>query len=166
MNIGEAARASGISPKMIRYYESIGLIRRAARSESGYRHYAAEDVHTLSFIRRARDLGFSVERIGELLALWRDRERASADVKALVLSHVAELREKIAALKAMVHTLEHLAEHCHGNERPACPIIEGLEAADGGAAIDVPQPKQAVALRTAGERSPSRRHAPRKPPPL
>jgi MerR family transcriptional regulator, copper efflux regulator len=133
MNIGQAARASGVSAKMIRYYESIGLIPKAARTGGGYRHYTAEDVHALTFIRRARDLGFSVEQIGELLALWRDRERASGDVKALVLSHVADLKQKIVALQAMVRTLEHLAHHCHGDERPACPIIEGLEA-DGAAA--------------------------------
>jgi len=126
MNIGEAATFSGVSAKMIRYYEQIGLIPPAARSEAGYRHYSAQDAHSLRFIRRARDLGFSVEQIGELLVLWRDRERASADVKAVALSHVAGLKAKIAELQAMVQTLEHLAEHCHGNDRPDCPIIADL----------------------------------------
>ncbi|MDX5517491.1 Cu(I)-responsive transcriptional regulator [Stenotrophomonas sp. HMSC10F06] len=126
MNIGEAATFSGVSAKMIRYYEQIGLIPPAARSEAGYRHYSPQDAHSLRFIRRARDLGFSVEQIGELLVLWRDRERASADVKAVALSHVAGLKAKIAELQAMVQTLEHLAEHCHGNDRPDCPIIADL----------------------------------------
>lgn len=126
MNIGEAATFSGVSAKMIRYYEQIGLIPPAARSKAGYRHYSPQDAHSLRFIRRARDLGFSVEQIGELLVLWRDRERASADVKAVALSHVAGLKAKIAELQAMVQTLEHLAEHCHGNDRPDCPIIADL----------------------------------------
>jgi MerR family transcriptional regulator, copper efflux regulator len=124
MNIGEAAKASGVSAKMIRCYEDIGLIPKPARLQSGHRHYAQEDAHTLTFIRRARDLGFSVDQIGELLARWHDRGRASADVKALVLEHVEQLRERIAALQAMARTLEHLAQHCHGDARPACPIIE------------------------------------------
>jgi len=111
---------------MIRYYEQIGLIPPAARSEAGYRHYSPQDAHSLRFIRRARDLGFSVEQIGELLVLWQDRERASADVKAVALSHVGGLKAKIAELQAMVQTLEHLAAHCHGNDRPDCPIIADL----------------------------------------
>ncbi|AOX60889.1 Cu(I)-responsive transcriptional regulator [Stenotrophomonas bentonitica] len=126
MNIGEAATFSGVSAKMIRYYEQIGLIPPAARSEAGYRHYSPQDAHSLRFIRRARDLGFSVEQIGELLVLWQDRERASADVKAVALSHVDGLKAKIAELQAMVQTLEHLAAHCHGNDRPDCPIIADL----------------------------------------
>jgi Cu(I)-responsive transcriptional regulator len=126
MNIGEAARFSGVSAKMIRYYEQIGLIPKALRSDAGYRNYTPQDAHSLRFIRRARDLGFSVEQISELLVLWQDRERASADVKAVALSHVAELKAKVAELQAMAQTLEHLAAHCHGNDRPDCPIIADL----------------------------------------
>lgn len=129
MNIGQAAKASGFSAKMIRYYEQTGLIPKAIRSEAGYRNYSPSDVHTLRFIRRARDLGFSVEQIAELLALWRDRGRASADVKAIALSHVAGLKVKISDLEAMARTLEHLAAHCYGDHRPECPIIEDLAEA-------------------------------------
>ncbi|WP_419204041.1 Cu(I)-responsive transcriptional regulator [Bordetella trematum] len=126
MNIGQASLASGISAKMIRYYESIGLIPAPARSDAGYRHYREEDLHTLHFIRRARSLGFSVEQMHELLALWRDRSRASADVKRIALEHVAELERKAAELHEMADTLRHLARHCHGDARPDCPIISGL----------------------------------------
>jgi len=126
MNIGQAAKASGISAKMIRYYESIGLISSAHRTESGYRVYLDSDVHTLRFIARARDLGFSVEQMGDLLALWRDRSRASGDVKAIALEHIEELERKARALKEMSDTLRHLAEHCHGDARPDCPILEEL----------------------------------------
>jgi MerR family copper efflux transcriptional regulator len=126
MNIGQAAAASGVSAKMIRYYEQIGLIEPPARSHSGYRVYAEPNVHTLRFVRRARSLGFSVEETGALLALWRDRSRASADVKTLALKHVAELEEKAAALQAMAATLRHLASHCHGDQRPDCPILDKI----------------------------------------
>lgn len=126
MNIGEASSTSGVSAKMIRYYESIGLIPEATRSESGYRVYSNVDVHTLRFIRAARDLGFAVEQIEELLVLWRDRKRASADVKRLALEHVEELEHKIGELRQMVHTLKHLAGHCRGDQRPQCPIIKTL----------------------------------------
>lgn len=126
MNIGEAARSSGVSAKMIRYYEQIGLIPQAVRSDAGYRHYSAADLHSLRFIRRSRDLGFSVEQISALLVLWRDRERASADVKAMALSHATALRTKIAELQAMLQTLEHLAAHCQGTDRPDCPILADL----------------------------------------
>ena len=135
MNIGNAARASGVSAKMIRYYESIGLIPKAARSESGYRHYTEADVHTLRFIRRARDLGFPVEQIGELLALWHDRSRASADVKQVALAHVEALETKVRELMAMSRTLRHLAETCHGDARPHCPILDDLA---GGQAENPP----------------------------
>lgn len=128
MNIGQAAEASGVSAKMIRYYEQIGLIEPPARSQSGYRVYAEPNVHTLRFVRRARSLGFSVDETGALLALWRDRSRASADVKQLALKHVAELEEKAAALQAMAATLRHLASHCHGDQRPDCPILDKIGA--------------------------------------
>lgn len=126
MNIGQAAKVSGVTAKMIRYYEQIGLIPKANRSDAGYRNYNSSDVHSLYFIRRARDLGFSVEQISELLALWHDRERASSAVKTMALAHVAGLKTKIAELQAMTQTLEHLANHCQGNDRPDCPIIEDL----------------------------------------
>ena len=126
MNIGEASKASGVSTKMIRYYEQIKLISPAHRTESSYRTYTDNDVHTLQFIRRARDLGFSVDQMKALLALWRDRSRASADVKAIALEHIAELERKAEAIAAMTKTLKHLASHCHGDERPDCPIIEGF----------------------------------------
>ena len=129
MNIGDAAASSGVSAKMIRYYEQTGLIPKAVRTEAGYRTYSDADVHSLRFIRRARDLGFSVEQIAELLALWHDRGRASADVKAVALTHVEALRAKIAELQAMARTLEHLAAHCHGDDRPDCPILADLAEA-------------------------------------
>jgi MerR family transcriptional regulator, copper efflux regulator len=130
MNIGQAAAACGVSAKMIRHYESIGLIGAAKRTASGYRVYSDHDVHTLGFIRRARDLGFSVPRIRELLALWRDQNRASADVKRIALEHVAALQAKMRQIEAMADTLLHLAEHCHGDDRPDCPIIHGLAQDD------------------------------------
>ena len=126
LNIGAAADASGVSAKMIRYYESVGLIPEVARSDAGYRVYRASDIHTLRFIRRARDLGFSVKDIAQLLTLWQDRERASADVKALALTHVEALHTKISELEAMAKTLQHLAQHCQGNTRPDCPILDDL----------------------------------------
>lgn len=126
MNIGEAADASGVSAKMIRYYEKTGLIEPAGRTSSGYRVYAGRDVHTLKFIRRARDLGFSVEQIQGLLALWRDRERASADVKAVALEHVERLCKKVAELEAMIDTLKNLAETCTDDDRADCPILRDL----------------------------------------
>ncbi|MGY6695598.1 MAG: Cu(I)-responsive transcriptional regulator [Roseinatronobacter sp.] len=128
MNIGEAAKGSGVSAKMIRYYEETGLIPAVARTDAGYRIYSDQDVHMLRFIRRARDLGFSVDGIRELLGLWRDRDRHSADVKRLALAHVAELRQKIRELEDMATTLETLAACCHGNDRPDCPILSELEA--------------------------------------
>ena len=126
MNIGKAAAASGVSAKMIRHYGSIGLLAAARRTDAGYRAYTDEDVHVLRFIRRARDLGFAVAGIAELLALWRDQGRASADVKGIALAHVAELERKIAQLQGMADTLRTLAAHCHGDARPDCPILEEL----------------------------------------
>lgn len=127
MNIGEAAEASGVSTKMIRYYEQNGLIPPAARTEAGYRVYSEQDVHMLRFIRRARDLGFSVDAISDLLDLWRDQSRQSADVKRLALEHVGSLRRKIGELEAMADTLEDLATNCSGDHRPDCPILNDLE---------------------------------------
>jgi MerR family transcriptional regulator, copper efflux regulator len=129
MNIGQAAQASGVSAKMIRYYEEIGLVPKAARRESGYRDYEEADIHRLRFIRRARDLGFTVDQIGELLGLWADRSRASSNVKTLAMSHVEELRRKKAEIEGMIATLESLAQSCHGDDRPDCPILEELGAA-------------------------------------
>lgn len=128
MNIGQAATASGVSAKMIRYYESIGLVAQIGRTGNGYRVYKKSDIHTLRFIRRARDFGFPVEQIGELLALWRDRSRASGDVKRIALDHIGALRRKVTELEQMIGTLTHLAEHCHGDERSDCPIVEDLAA--------------------------------------
>ncbi|MBB1517645.1 Cu(I)-responsive transcriptional regulator [Aquipseudomonas guryensis] len=128
MNIGQAAKHSGLSAKMIRYYESIGLLRPAGRSDSGYRLYGAQDLHVLAFIKRSRDLGFSLEEVGKLLTLWQDRGRASADVKALALRHIDELNRKIAELTALRDTLGELAEHCQGDHRPDCPILRDLES--------------------------------------
>ncbi|MCA0399721.1 MAG: Cu(I)-responsive transcriptional regulator [Proteobacteria bacterium] len=127
MNIGEAASASGVSAKMIRYYEEIGLISPVQRNGSGaYRVYGAAEIHHLRFIRRARDLGFSVQEIGALLKLWQDRNRASADVKAIAQEKIAALEIKIAELEAMRKALQHLAAHCHGDLRPDCPILDDL----------------------------------------
>ncbi len=127
MNIGQAAQASGVSAKMIRYYEQIALIKAVGRTAAGYRDYAVEDVHELRFIRRARDLGFSIAEITELLSLWRDRSRRSADVKAIALVRIEDLRQRIAGMEQMAATLEHLAECCSGDERPDCPILDDLE---------------------------------------
>ncbi|WP_018237969.1 Cu(I)-responsive transcriptional regulator [Ensifer sp. BR816] len=129
MNIGDVSRESGVSTKMIRYYEEIGLIPAAHRTEAGYRIYCEKDVHKLRFIRRARDLGFSVTQLTELLALWSDGHRASADVKRIARQHIAELEHKLQELQAMTDALKHLAEHCHGDHRPECPILEDLAGA-------------------------------------
>lgn len=126
MKIGEASEASGVSAKMIRHYEAHGLIARAGRTQSGYRTYDGEDVHVLRFIRRARDLGFSMKEIKTLLGLWNNRRRASADVKRLATGHIADLDAKIAAMQAMRRTLVTLAHNCHGDERPDCPILDDL----------------------------------------
>ena len=133
MNIGEAARASGVSAKMIRHYESLGLFPEAARTDSGYRQYTDKEVSTLRFVRQSRDLGFSTEQIRELLGLWQDRRRPSRQVKLLAQAHIVELDEKLKELQAMKATLEHLVHCCHGDDRPDCPIIETL-AREGGTA--------------------------------
>lgn len=126
MNIGHASKQSGVSQRMIRHYEAIGLIPKAARRDSGYRDYDDKDVHTLRFIRRARDLGFPIEEIGQLLALWQDKARASADVKALAIARADELKRKEREIQAMRRSLETLARECHGDNRPDCPILEEL----------------------------------------
>lgn len=130
-NIGEAARLSGVSAKMIRHYESAGLIPEAARTVAGYRLYSDPDVHRLRFVKRARGLGFSMKQIEVLLALWSDRSRASAEVKRLARQHADDLGQRIAEMQAMQRTLEDLARRCHGDQRPDCPILDDLS---GGAA--------------------------------
>lgn len=126
MNIGEAAHATGVSAKMIRHYESLGLLPRVARSESGYRQVDEDALHTLRFIRRARDLGFDMKEIAALLQLWRNRRRSSAEVKRIALAHVADLQRRIEAMQAMQRTLQHLAHGCAGDTRPDCPILDDL----------------------------------------
>jgi len=126
MNIGQASRTSGVSERMIRHYEKIGLVPQPARRASGYRDYSATDVNRLRFIANARDLGFPIEEIGILLALWSNKNRASAEVKALALARAEELDRKARAIEAMRLSLLHLADACHGDDRPDCPILEGI----------------------------------------
>jgi MerR family copper efflux transcriptional regulator len=126
MNIGQAAKQSGLSTKMIRYYESTGLLAAANRSDSGYRLYSKNDLHTLEFIKRSRDLGFSLEEVGKLLALWQNKERASSEVKALAREHIGILDQKILELTELRETLNVLVDHCHGDDRPDCPILNRL----------------------------------------
>jgi len=126
MNIGEAAKASGVSAKMIRHYEQVGLFPEPRRTDAGYRQYGENEVHTLRFIRHARDLGFSIEQIGELLALWHNRRRSSRQVKALAQAQIDRLERKLREIEVMKATLEHLVHCCHGDDRPDCPILESL----------------------------------------
>lgn len=126
VSISHAAELSGISAKMVRHYESLGLLPRVARTDSGYRQYSEADVHTLRFIKRARDLGFSMAEIAELVALWQNRRRASASVKRIAQQHAADLTQRIEAMQAMQRTLNQLLHHCHGDERPDCPILDDL----------------------------------------
>ena len=126
MDIGRASKASGVSVKMIRHYEAIGLLPKVARTFSNYRVYRDSDVHTLRFIRRARALGFSMADIQELVGLWQNTSRSSASVKKIAGKHVDELKRKIAELETMVATLQHLTKHCHGDHRPDCPILDDL----------------------------------------
>jgi len=128
MNIGQAAKRTGLSAKMIRYYESIGLLKPASRTDSGYRLYGPDDLHSLTFIKRSRDLGFSLEEVAKLLTLWQDRQRASADVKALASEHIADLNRRIEELVSLRDTLSELVAHCHGDDRPDCPILKDLAA--------------------------------------
>ena len=136
MNIGDVSKATGISAKMIRYYEETGLIRAPLRTYSGYRVYAENDIQTLRFVRRARDLGFTVKQIDDPLTLWRDRSRASADVKQIAMGHMAELEKKMRELNEMKETLRHLASNCQGDNRPDCPILSLLS----NTAPDAPVP--------------------------
>lgn len=126
MKIGEAAERSGVKAKMIRYYESIGLLAPAPRRDNTYRDFDARDVHDLRFIRRARSLGFSIEEITRLLTLWRDKSRPSREVKEIASTHIDALQQRISELQSMVSTLQHLSHHCHGDHRPDCPILDDL----------------------------------------
>jgi MerR family transcriptional regulator, copper efflux regulator len=134
MNIGAAAKASGLSAKMIRYYESIGLLQAAGRSANGYRHYSPQELEQLSFIKRARLLGFTLEEVGKLLALWQDGQRASSDVKALASEHISQLNQKIAELIGLRDSLQELVHSCNGDERPDCPILKELATGSCSAA--------------------------------
>jgi MerR family transcriptional regulator, copper efflux regulator len=126
VNIGMAARMSGVSPKMVRHYESLGLLPAVGRTDSGYRQYSDAEIHTLRFIKRARELGFSMDDISELVSLWQNRRRASASVKRIAQRRSEELAERIFAMQAMQRTLEQLITCCHGDERPDCPILDDL----------------------------------------
>ena len=126
MNIGELTKETGIAAKTIRYYESVGLLAAPSRSGGNYRIYGERDLATLRFVQRARKLGFSVKEVGDLVALWQDRQRASADVRALATAHLGEIERKLKELEAMRATLDHLIKRCHGNKRPDCPIIDEL----------------------------------------
>jgi MerR family copper efflux transcriptional regulator len=149
MNIGQAAEASGVSAKMLRYYEAIGLIAKAGRTAAGYRVYSDADVNTLRFVRRARDLGLPLERIRLLVGLWRDKDRSSREVKRIALEHAAELRAKVAELTGMLEALEALAEACHGDHRPECPILRDLE---GGGRRPSPSDGNAILRRNTARR--------------
>jgi MerR family transcriptional regulator, copper efflux regulator len=149
MNIGEASAATGVSAKMIRHYESLRLLPAVARSEAGYRRYDEQTLHTLRFIRRARDLGFGLGEIEQLLALWGDRQRASAEVKAVAARHVADLEDRIQRMQAMQRTLQHLVHACHGDGRPDCPILDDLAAADPVSAPSSAHPPPPTAPRSA-----------------
>ena len=127
MNIGQAAKASGVNAKLIRHYESIGIIPKASRASSGYRTYSENDVHVLIFVRRARSLGFSMKEIKKLVGLWKNKSRTSKEVKALAVQHLRELENKILELQEMADSLRYLSRNCHGDHRPDCPILTNLE---------------------------------------
>ena len=131
VNIGDAARASGVSAKMVRHYESLGLLGAVARTDSGYRQYSAADIHTLRFIKRARDLGFSMAEIGNLVGLWHDQARASSEVKRVAQQHLIELENRIQAMQDMRRTLQKLVQSCQGDDRPDCPILDNLAGGPG-----------------------------------
>ncbi len=138
MNIGEAARQSGVSAKMVRHYESLGLLPSVPRTDSGYRQYGDSEIHTLRFIKRARELGFSMDEIGQLVGLWRNRRRASANVRRIAQKHADDLTQRIEAMLSMQRTLQALIDGCHGDERPDCPILDDLAACKS-------HPRQALA---------------------
>ena len=141
MNSGQASKASGVSAKMIRHYEEVGLLAAPRRTGSGYRQYGEREIHTLRFVRHARDLGFSIADIGELLGLWQDRKRPSRQVKALAQAHIEALEQKVTELLAMKSALQHLVHCCHGDDRPDCPILENLadNSATAAAALNAPR---------------------------
>lgn len=147
MNIGDAARTSGISAKMIRHYEASGLLPRAARTVAGYRRYEPRDLQTLMFIRRARNAGFSLAQIKKLLALWRNDKRPARDVHALASEHLAQLNAKIAELQSIAAALAHLVAHCHGDDRPECPIVEALADTEPGRPLNAKVAKIAKGTR-------------------
>lgn len=142
MNIGEAAQAAGVTAKMIRHYESLGLIAQASRSDGGYRQYGPRDVSVLRFIRQARSMGFSIKQIEQLLGLWADTHRESREVMALAREHIAELDRKMAEMAEMKAALQQLSQHCHGDDRPDCPILGQLA---GGSATPAARPPAAPA---------------------
>jgi len=152
MNIGKAAEASGVSAKMIRYYETNGLLYKAARRENSYRNFDERDIHDLRFIRRARNLGFSVAEITQLLGLWRDAGRPSREVKKITAGHITDLEARIAEMQGMVSTLKHLASHCRGNDRPECPILADLEGRGGKITEPARRPGPRTAARTQAAR--------------
>jgi MerR family copper efflux transcriptional regulator len=148
LNIGETAKASGVSAKMIRHYEKVGLFPEALRTEAGYRQYTQQEVSTLRFIRQSRDLGFSIDQIRELLGLWQDKRRPSRQVKALAQAHLQELDAKLQELTAMKATLAHLVNHCHGDDRPDCPIVETLADEDRIADQHTPRRARGTGLKS------------------
>jgi Cu(I)-responsive transcriptional regulator len=156
MNIGEASEATGISVKMLRYYEEIGLVRPALRAYSGYRVYSDKNIATLRFVRRARDLGFQVKQIAALLDLWQNGNRSSANVKSLATAHVRELEERRRQLDEMIATLEHLAHHCHGDDRPNCAILQELGAQDPTPVVAAPRKASRQSFTATGSRQASR----------
>ena len=158
MNIGQAATASGVSAKMIRHYEQVGLFPEPGRTDAGYRQYSEKEVHTLRFIRQARDLGFSIQQIGELVGLWQDRRRPSRQVKALAEAHIKELAQKTQDLLAMKATLEHLVQCCHGDDRPDCPILDTLALEDAPPTVAKAR-KGAATMGLCSGRSPSDRRS-------
>ena len=150
MNIGQASQASGVSAKMIRYYDEVGLVRPAGRTDANYREYGEREINELRFIRRARSLGFSVDEITQLLSLWRDRERPSRDVKAIADRHIADLVARIAEMQAMADTLRHLSSCCAGDDRPDCPILADLTGGTEPAAGAGPKRREPQARRLVG----------------